>query len=50
MAASVPGSSNLSAVEAEMNFNSIPSGRDVLMAKAEKVISEYNKCVEEDEK
>ena len=33
-----------------MNFNSMPSGREVLMAKAEKVISEYYKCVEEEEK
>ena len=49
MAASVPGSSNLS-TEVEMNFNSVPSGREVLTAKAEKVISEYNKCAEEDEK
>ena len=40
----------VSTVEAEMNFNSVPSGREVLTAKAEKVISEYNKCVEEDEK
>ena len=50
MAASVPGSSNLPTEEAEMNFNSMPSGREVLMAKAEKVISEYYKCVEEEEK
>ena len=49
MAATVPGSSNLS-TEAEMNFNSMPSGREVLTTKAEKVISDYNKCVEEDEK
>ena len=49
MAATVPGSSNL-LTEAEMNFNSMPSGREVLTTKAEKVISDYNKCVEEDEK
>ena len=41
---------SVSTAEAEMNFNSVPSGREVLTAKAEKVISEYNKCVEEDEK
>ena len=50
MAASVPGSSNLPSVGTEMNFNTIPGGREVLMAKAEKVISEHNKCVEEEEK
>ena len=48
MVDTVPGSSKLS-TEAEMNFNSVPSGREMLTAKAEKVISEYNKCVEEDE-
>ena len=34
---------------AEIGFSSSPSGREVLTAKAEKVIAEYNKCVEEDE-
>ena len=33
----------------EMNFSSSPSGREILTAKAENVIAEYNKCVEEDE-
>ena len=42
MAASVPGN-------AELSFNSTPTGREVLTAKAEQVIAEYNKCVEEDE-
>ena len=34
---------------AEISFSSSPSGREVLTTKAEKVIAEYNKCVEEDE-
>ena len=34
---------------AEIGFSSSPSGREVLTAKAEKVIAEYNKCVEEDQ-
>ena len=34
---------------AELNFSSSPSGRELLTAKAEQVIAEYNKCVEEDE-
>ena len=34
---------------AEISFSSSPSGREVLTAKAEKVVAEYNKCVEEDE-
>ena len=34
---------------AEMSFSSSPSGREILTAKAENVIAEYNKCVEEDE-
>ena len=42
MAASVPGN-------AELSFNSTPTGREVLTAKAEQVIAEYNKCVEDDE-
>ena len=50
MAASVASSPNLPTVEAEMNFNSLPSGREVLMTKAEKVIFDYNKCVEKEEK
>ena len=33
----------------DLNFNSTPSGREVLTTKAEQVIAEYNKCVEEDE-
>ena len=36
-------------VTADMNFSSSPSGRELLTAKAEQVIAEYNKCVEEDE-
>ena len=36
-------------VTADMNFSSNPSGRELLTAEAEKVIAEYNKCVEEDE-
>ena len=34
---------------ADLNFSSSPSGREVLIARAEKVIAEYNKSVEEDE-
>ena len=34
---------------ADISFSSSPSGREVLTTKAEKVIAEYNKCVEEDE-
>ena len=33
----------------DLNFSSTPSGREVLTAKAEQVIAEYNKSVEEDE-
>ena len=36
-------------VTADMNFSSSPSGRELLTAEAEKVIAEYNKCVEQDE-
>ena len=33
----------------DLNFSSTPSGREVLTEKAEQVIAEYNKSVEEDE-
>ena len=36
-------------INTELNFSSSPSGREALTAKAEEVIAEYNKCVEEDE-
>eukprot|EP00092_Neocalanus_flemingeri_P016798 GFUD01018167.1.p1 GENE.GFUD01018167.1~~GFUD01018167.1.p1 ORF type:complete len:125 (+),score=57.55 GFUD01018167.1:87-461(+) len=34
----------------ELNFKSVPSGREVLMDNAEKLIAQYNKSVEADEK
>ena len=37
-------------IDVEMNFNSSPSGREILMIKAEESIAEYNKCLEDDEK
>ena len=43
-------SSNLPTGGSEMNFNLLSSEREVLMAKAEKVIADYNKGVEDDQK
>ena len=51
MSSSTPisGSFNLPEGEVDLNFKSVPSGRKVLMSKAEKVIADYNRSVEEDE-
>ena len=46
----ISGSFNLTVGEVDLNFNSVPSGRGVLMGKAEKVIADYIRSVEEDEK
>ena len=46
----ISGSFNLPVGEVDISFKSVPSGREVLMGKAEKVISDYNRSVEEDEK
>ena len=46
----ISGSLNLPEGEVDLNFKSVPSGREVLMGKAEKVIADYNRSVEEDEK
>ena len=52
MSSSTPisGSFNLPVGEVDLNFKSVHSGREVLMGKAEKVIADYNRSVEEDEK
>ena len=34
----------------ELSFNSEPSGKAILMEEAQKVIDEYNKCLESDDK
>ena len=34
----------------ELSFNSNPSGKALLMEEAQKVIDEYNRCLESDEK
>ena len=46
----ISGSFNLPIVELDLTFKSVPSGREVLMGKAERVIADYNRSVEEDEK